>query len=120
MKLTAFVISSSLTAFSGALFAYFQGVVAADAFTLYLTIQYVAMIIIGGIGTLNGAVYGAIFVTLMPYGLEKLMSLLPNAGKYAGAIFAVNSAAFGLVMVLFLMFEPGGLNALFKRFGKKP
>ena len=66
-KLLAFVISSALTAVAGALFAYYRGFVSVEAFSLFLSIQYVAMIIIGGMGSLLGAILGAVFVTLFPY-----------------------------------------------------
>lgn len=114
-KLTAFVVSSSLTAVAGALFAYYRGFVSVEAFSLFLSIQYVAMIIIGGMGSLLGAVLGAVFVTLLPYGIEAGMRLLPGAGRFAGVVFAINYAAFGIVMVLFLVFEPLGLVGIWRR-----
>ncbi len=114
-KLSAFIISSSMTAVAGALFAYYRGFVSAEAFSLYLSIQYIAMIIIGGMGSLLGAILGAIFVTLFPYAIEGVVAFLPDAQRYAGAISAINYAAFGVVMVLFLVFEPLGLVGIFKR-----
>ena len=69
-KLLAFVISSAITAVAGALFAYYRGFVSVEAFSLFLTIQYVAMVIIGGMGSLLGALLGAVFVTLFPYVIE--------------------------------------------------
>jgi branched-chain amino acid transport system permease protein len=114
-KLLAFVVSSTLTAVAGALFAYYRGFVSVEAFSLFLTIQYVAMIIIGGMGSLLGAVLGAAFVTLLPYAIEAGMATLPGAQRYAGLLFAVNYAAFGLVMILFLLFEPLGLVGIWHR-----
>jgi branched-chain amino acid transport system permease protein len=114
-KLLAFVVSSSMTAVAGALFAYYRGFVSIEAFSLYLTIQYVAMIIIGGMGSLLGALLGATFVTLFPYLIEGLMDVLPGADRLAGSVFAVNYAAFGVVMVLFLVFEPQGLVGVWRR-----
>ena len=114
-KLLAFVISSALTALAGALFAYYRGFVSVEAFSMFLTIQYVAMIIIGGMGSLLGAILGAIFVTLLPYGIEAALRALPGAQRYAGALSAVNYAAFGAVMVLFLVLEPLGLVGIWRR-----
>lgn len=114
-KLLAFVISSAITAVAGALFAYYRGFVSVEAFSLFLTIQYVAMIIVGGMGSLLGAILGAIFVTLFPYLIEAGLSSLPGASRYAGLLFAVNYAAFGLVMILFLVFEPLGLVGIWRR-----
>jgi len=114
-KLLAFVISSAMTSVAGCLFAYYRGFVSVEAFDLFLSIQYVAMIIIGGMGSLLGALLGAAFVTLFPYAIEALLHLLPNADKLAGDIFAVNYASFGVVMILFLIFEPLGLVGIWHR-----
>jgi branched-chain amino acid transport system permease protein len=89
--------------------------VSVEAFDLFLSIQYVAMIIIGGMGSLLGALLGAAFVTLFPYAIEALLHFLPNAEKLAGDIFAVNYASFGVVMILFLVFEPLGLVGIWHR-----
>jgi branched-chain amino acid transport system permease protein len=114
-KLIAFVISSALTAVAGALFAYYRGFVSVEAFSLFLSIQYVAMIIIGGMGSLAGAILGAIFVTIFPYLIGAALGALPGAAGYAGLLFAVNYAAFGAVMIFFLLLEPQGLIGVWRR-----
>lgn len=114
-KVLAFVISSTLTSVAGCLFAYYRGFVSAEAFSLFLTIQYVAMVIIGGLGSILGAVLGAVFVTLFPYLIEWLINVLPTPASWANQVFAVNYAAFGLVMILFLVFEPQGLVGIWRR-----
>jgi len=114
-KLLAFVVSSAMTTVAGCLFAYYRGFVSIEAFDLFLSIQYVAMIIIGGMGSLLGALLGAAFVTVFPYAIESLLKLLPNVQSLAGDIFAVNYASFGVVMILFLIFEPQGLVGIWRR-----
>ena len=114
-KLLAFVISSAMAAVAGALFAYYRRFVSVEAFSLFLSIQYVAMIIIGGMGSLLGALLGAVFVTIFPYVIEAGLLTLPGAQHYAGILFAVNYAAFGAVMILFLLFEPLGLVGIWHR-----
>jgi branched-chain amino acid transport system permease protein len=114
-KLLAFVTSSALAAVAGALFAYYRGFVSVEAFSLFLSIQFVAMIIIGGMGSLLGAILGAVFVTLFPYAIEAALRALPGAQRYAGTLFAVNYAAFGFVMILFLVLEPLGLVGIWRR-----
>lgn len=114
-KLLAFVISSSLTAVAGCLFAYFRGFVSVEAFTLFLSIQYIAMVIVGGMGSLLGALMGAAFVVLFPYAIEWAMSVLPIPAQFNNMVFAVNYAAFGLVMIVFLLFEPQGLVGIWRR-----
>lgn len=113
-KLSAFVVSSTLTALAGCLFAYYRGFVSAEAFPLFVTIQYVAMVIIGGMGSVLGALLGAVFVVLFPYAIEWGMKALLG-GEAANLMFAANYAAFGLVMILFLVFEPQGLVGIWKR-----
>ena len=73
------------------------------------------MIIIGGMGSLAGALLGALFVTLFPYLIETVLRVLPGFGLAAGDVFAVNYAAFGVVMVLFLILEPLGLVGIWHR-----
>jgi branched-chain amino acid transport system permease protein len=89
--------------------------VSVEAFSLFLSIQYVAMIIIGGMGSLLGALLGALFVTIFPHLIEAVLLRLPDAQSYAGSLFAVNYAAFGAVMVLVLVFEPLGLVGYWRR-----
>ena len=106
-KLLAFVVSATMTAIAGALFAYFRNFVSIDAFSLYLTVQYVAMIIIGGMGSIPGALLGAGFVILFPYAIEAIAGYLPE--RFSNTVFALDYAAFGVVMILFLLLEPAGL-----------
>lgn len=112
-KLMAFVVSATMTAVAGALFAYFRNFVSIDAFSLYLTVQYLAMIIIGGMGSLAGALLGACFVILFPYAIEGIATLLP--ARFNNAVFALDYAAFGVVMILFLLLEPAGLVGILGR-----
>ena len=112
-KLLAFMISATMTTIAGALFAYFRNFVSIDAFSLYLTVQYVAMIIIGGMGSIPGALLGAAFVILFPYGIEAIAGYLP--ARFSNMVFALDYAAFGVVMILFLLLEPAGLIGILRR-----
>ncbi|HKC45761.1 MAG TPA: branched-chain amino acid ABC transporter permease [Burkholderiales bacterium] len=114
-KLSAFVVSSTITAVAGCLFAYYRGFVSAEAFSLFLAIQYVAMVIIGGMGSVLGALLGTVFVVLFPYVIEGTMAALGLTELLASVVFAVNYAAFGLLMILFLVFEPRGLVGIWRR-----
>jgi branched-chain amino acid transport system permease protein len=112
-KLLAFMISATMTTIAGALFAYFRNFVSIDAFSLYLTVQYVAMIIIGGMGSIPGALLGAAFVILFPYAIEAIAGYLPE--RFSNMVFALDYAAFGVVMILFLLLEPAGLIGIWQR-----
>lgn len=114
-KLSAFVVSCTMTSVAGCLFAYYRGFVSAEAFSLFVTIQYVATVIVGGIGSVLGALLGTVFVVLFPYGIEAAMTALGLAERLASVVFAVNYAAFGVVMLLFLVFEPQGLAGMWRR-----
>ncbi|MGH8699293.1 MAG: branched-chain amino acid ABC transporter permease, partial [Burkholderiales bacterium] len=114
-KLSAFVVSSAITAVAGCLLAHYRGFVSAEAFSLFLTIQYVAMVIIGGLGSVLGALLGTVFVVLFPYAIEGAMEGLGLAERLASVVFAVNYAAFGLLMIAFLVFEPQGLVGIWRR-----
>lgn len=113
LKLMAFVVSATMTAIAGALFAYFRNFVSIDAFSLYLTVQYVAMIIIGGMGSIPGALLGAGFVILFPYAIEAIAGYLP--ARFGDMVFAIDYAAFGVVIILFLLLEPAGLMGIWRR-----
>jgi branched-chain amino acid transport system permease protein len=113
-KLLAFVWSSVITALAGTLFAYQRGFVSVEAFGFFVAVEYIAMIIIGGMGSALGAVLGAAFVTLLPYGIDAAVAgLSPGAAEYY--IFPAKFGAFGLLMALFLVFEPLGLVGIWRR-----
>lgn len=114
-KLLAFVISSTITAVAGCLLAYYHSFVSIEAFSLFLSIQYIAMAIIGGLGSILGALLGAFFVVLLPYAIEWLTTVLPMPERLMGLVFSINNVAFGLVMILFLLFEPHGLVGIWHR-----
>ena len=113
-KLSAFVWSSVVTALAGALFAYHRGFVSVEAFGFFVAVEYIAMIIIGGLGSALGAVLGAAFVTLLPYAIDALVAgVSPDAAQYY--VFPAKFGAFGLLMALFLVFEPLGLVGIWRR-----
>src|SRR5438034_172720 len=113
-KLSAFVWSSVVTALAGALFAYHRGFVSVEAFGFFVAVEYIAMIIIGGLGSALGAVLGAAFVTLLPYVIDALVAgVSPDAAQYY--VFPAKFGAFGLLMALFLLFEPLGLVGIWRR-----
>ena len=81
-KLLAFMISRGLAALAGSLGAYFTTVVTVEAYTLELAILYLAMIIVGGMGSIAGSVLGAAFMTLLPFAIERVFEGLPMASRH--------------------------------------
>lgn len=120
-KIGAFVVSSALAAVAGALYATLQEYVSPSEWALTLSIQYLAIIIVGGLGTVSGAVLGALLLGSLPRVIEEFSGSIPfvatSAGDTSGLItvFALNQAIFGLLIVLFLVFEPRGLVAVWRR-----
>jgi branched-chain amino acid transport system permease protein len=115
-KILAFVVSSALTCMTGSLLAYFVGSVSAEYFTLTLAITYLAMVVIGGAGSIVGSYLGAIFVTMLPHAITAFFQAI-GASSRIEMLYIVPSqiVLFGLVMILFLMFEPKGLVGIWAR-----
>lgn len=115
-KLLAFAVSSGFVGLAGALTASYRGIVTWERFTLDVSILYLAMIIIGGLGSISGSVYGAIFMIAVPAYIDqtgpKLQSTFPNIVQQLPAI---QLGIFGLLILLFLIFEPRGLARLWQR-----
>jgi branched-chain amino acid transport system permease protein len=109
-KLAAFGLSSFLAGVAGGLWAHYTLFLSAEQFNITLSISYLAMIIIGGLGSVTGSVMGAVFMTLLPEVLNGLSGsishVLPNISQH---IVALREGVFGLVLMLFLIFEPEGL-----------
>jgi branched-chain amino acid transport system permease protein len=118
-KVLAFVVSSSLAAMAGALFGSYQQFVTPGDFGLFLSLQYIAMIVVGGVGTTFGPILGALFITAMPRVVEEFSDLIPGVASEPGAggitVFTLNQALFGALIVAFLVLEPRGLAALWFR-----
>jgi len=114
-KLLAFAASTALTSFSGALWAYYNGFVSVEAFDIHLLIQYLAMVIIGGLGSVLGSVLGAAFVMIVPHVITHVAERLPLLKALGGTVFELQIGLFGLVMLLFILLEPRGLAGLWFR-----
>ena len=114
-KIMAFVISTALTSFAGALWGYYTTFVSVEAFGFLITVEYLAMIIVGGMGSVLGSIYGALFITVLPAAVERTLQALPFARALERHVFAVQGAVFALLMIGFLFWEPRGLVALWRR-----
>jgi branched-chain amino acid transport system permease protein len=114
-KLLAFAVSSFLVGLAGALTAHYRSIVTWERFTLDVSVLYLAMIIIGGLGSVTGSYLGATFMTLLPVVLTNLGRIVKSSFPLIDSILPfVQQAAFGLVIILFLIFEPEGLNKMWK------
>ncbi len=109
-RLLSFAISSFIVGIAGSLWGAYTQYITPEHFTIAESINYLAMIIIGGMGSVLGSIYGAIFMTLVPNLLSYGTSVLANVWAGAGdLIMSLKEGIFGLIVVLFLIFEPDGL-----------
>ena len=115
-KLTAFAISSFYAGVAGALWVSFMRIVTPDHFPFHLSIQYLAMVIVGGLGSILGSIFGAIFMILTPEVLNTLSSALSKMIPDVGQLFIpMKEVVFGALIVLFLILEPRGLAEIWRR-----
>ena len=115
-KLMAFVISSFYAGVAGGLMAHHSRILFPDAFTLLVSIDYLAMVIIGGMGSILGSIFGAVFMTLLPELLK--LTATSATGVYPqafGLIASTRDIVFGLAVIFFLMYEPQGLAQIWSR-----
>ena len=123
-KAGAFVLSSMYAGLGGVMVALAFGRLTPSYFNLALSIGYLAAIVVGGLGSVGGAVIGAFFVTGGPLLITRYSSSLPfvspsGSGGYDGGKTA--ALLYGLAVVLVVLFEPGGLAALGRRLiGRRP
>ena len=117
-KLLAFAISSFYAGVTGVLYTYYLGIANYEQFQINVSIDYLAMIIIGGLGSVLGSIFGAIFVTLLPivirwtmeafggnlFSQQTVLNLIPN----------LRLILFGVLIIGFLVVEPEGLNRLWR------
>lgn len=111
-KIMAFAISSFFAGIAGALWAHYVTIITPEHFNIQVSIEYLAMIIIGGLGNVLGTIFGTIFMVILPellrYGSDIIKGSYP---AFINIFEALRQGVFGLVIILFLIFEPDGLAA---------
>jgi branched-chain amino acid transport system permease protein len=105
-KILAFAVSAAIAGLAGALLAHHLRYLTPEAYNLMLSLQLLLMVVIGGVGTLRGAVLGAVLIGLLPQAIAFLKPLLPQSvAQQSGAEIFL----FGAVLVAFVLYEPTGL-----------
>lgn len=105
-KSTSFVLSAAITGIAGALYAHRLRIITPDQFTVLQSIEMLMMVVIGGLGSIHGAFFGAAFVIILPQLIAVAKDYLPPA---IGQATGLQPALFGLILVGFILFEPLGL-----------
>ncbi|WP_428148400.1 branched-chain amino acid ABC transporter permease [Delftia acidovorans] len=114
-KLLSFGLSSFYAGVAGGLWAYFFRVVTPESFPLLMSIFFLAAIIVGGMGSILGGILGAVFMTMIPELLKLIVDLLPGGSELAVFLSPVRTMVFGLLIIVFLVFEPQGLAEMWRR-----
>ncbi len=109
-RVLSFGVSSFFAGLGGALYGHYLGFVSGEGFTILLSIQFLAMIIIGGLGSVAGSILGTAFILLLPQVMEGLASGVADIfpAMQQGVPY-VKEMSVGAAIVLFLIFEPEGL-----------
>jgi branched-chain amino acid transport system permease protein len=105
-KTMSFAISAALAGIGGALYAHMIRFLSPDQFNIIQSIDLLLMVVIGGLGSVHGAFFGAAFIIGMPQAISALKDFLPEAIAQAPGL---KSVIYGLVLILFVLFEPLGL-----------
>ncbi len=117
-KARVFLASSMYAGLSGVLYALSIGAVAPESFSLVLSVQFLAMIVLGGLGSVTGAALGALFVSALPLVFQEYADVIPFiADPGQPGVVASQAAAFlyGVAIILVVLFEPAGLAGLVRR-----
>lgn len=117
-KARIFLVSSMYGGLAGVLYALSIGSVAPESFSLVLSVQFLAMIVLGGLGSVWGAAAGAAFVSALPLVFQQYAGSLPYIAEPGSPGIVASQAAallYGLAVVLVVQFEPGGIAGLVTR-----
>jgi len=114
-KVLAFVLSTSIASMAGCIYAFYTNVASLTEYSFGLTISYLAMIIVGGMGSVVGSIMGAFLITLVPFALMYIVDMLGITGVIKEYFFSVQSGIFGLIIIVFLLVEPLGLAEIWRR-----
>ena len=118
VKRRAFVVSSFYAGCAGALLYSILGYIDPASFGLLVSVQFIAMVLIGGAATISGSIMGAFFIALLPRFTRELPEYLPFLSPSATEtpnVFQVETLLYGLLIVGFLIFEPRGLYGVWVR-----
>jgi branched-chain amino acid transport system permease protein len=105
-KTLSFAVSAALAGLGGALYAHMIKFLSPDQFDIVQSIDLLLMVVIGGLGSVHGAFLGAIFLITMPQLINASKDFLPDV---VGQAPGLKAAVYGLVLIIFVLFEPLGL-----------
>jgi len=98
VKIQAFVLSAAFAGLAGAMYAHWVGFISPDSFTIDLSIGVFSMVLVGGVGSVPGVVFGAVLLTFLP--------------EYLRFMKDYYRLIYGAILILFIVFLPGGIASL--------
>lgn len=117
-KIVAFTISSFYAGICGALMFSASGHFTPESFSLLMSVQFIAIVLIGGVATISGTIMGAMLIALLPRLASELPAFVPFLSSSASEhpnIFEFEQIMYGVLIVAFLLFEPRGLFGIWHR-----
>lgn len=113
-----FFLSSVYAGLSGVMYALAIGSIAPQSFSMELSMQFLAMIVIGGMGSVGGAIVGAAFVTALPLVIQNFSQYIPFISAGSGGLTASHLASFiyGGAVIVILIFKPTGIAGMWRSF----
>jgi branched-chain amino acid transport system permease protein len=116
LQVVAFVISAACAGLGGALLAFVTGLAAPGAFTLALSLQLLAAVVLGGLGTLSGAVYGSLLLVFLPtWSADLAVAMNLSRDIYANLPIAI----YGVVLILVMALFPSGIQGAVSRVARR-
>jgi branched-chain amino acid transport system permease protein len=121
-KMTAFGLSGLYAGVGGGLFAYSEAFMSPDSFEVIKSITMLVAIVLGGLASIVGTVFGALFMAFQSEIVDAMSGLLPSIGAFEGYLPTTESdferlrgAAYSVPLIIFIIFAPGGLAGLIRR-----
>lgn len=105
-KTLSFALSAAITGMAGALYAYKIGYLYPETFTIFTSIKLLMLVVVGGLGSMHGIVFGAMFIALLPQLIALVRDLLP---LWVSQRRGLEPFVFGSILIAFLIFEPQGI-----------
>jgi len=115
-KVSAFILSAVYGAIAGSIYGHYMQLISPEYFGILLSIEYIVIIIIGGLGSVLGTILGSIFVTIVPEGIRLFGDLTRSSFPIFSERFGdFKEGLFGLLMIVFIIFEPTGLSGIWRK-----
>jgi len=114
-KTLAFALSCAITGLAGAMYAHLIQAINFESFLVIISIALLLQVIVGGLGSIHGAFFGAVVMVVLPQGIAVSRDLLADVGIRVAAYPGLDMAVFALIIVVLMVLEPRGLYGVWLR-----